>query len=92
MQHMPETCYGSKLHCYSHNEDEPDNPCYRACFECRHVFPTAEDLLREHNEIIADLNKYVVPGGDSLWVLTEPMPPETDPLQVFTCPHCVHDF
>lgn len=45
MPHSVELCYGSKLHCYWHNEDEPEAEIFRACLECRHVYQTPADLL-----------------------------------------------
>lgn len=74
--HPADACYGSRLHCWSHDIDEPDSPCYRACFECKHVFRTAAQLLAGHNEHLA------VYGCE----------PETDAGNVWTCPLCIHDF
>jgi hypothetical protein len=75
--HGPEACYGSWLHCFAHDVDEPVDDPYRVCFECHHAFPSAEVLLAEHNTVLAAAS----PGSV-----------ETDVTQVFTCPHCVHDF
>lgn len=56
---------------------EPIPPTYyRICPECWHVFVTSEELLKAHNEILAELL----------------MSPETDVEQVFICPVCTHDF
>lgn len=74
--HPVDECYGSKLHCWTCGVDEPDQPCYRACGECMHVFRSAAELLEGHNKHLA------VYG----------MEPATDPDQVFCCPHCVHDW
>ena len=40
---------GSRLHCFSCDVDETDQPCYQACLECRHVWRTAGELLAAHN-------------------------------------------
>lgn len=42
--HAIEDCYGSRLHCAWHNVDEPETDMSRACFECWHVYQTAEEL------------------------------------------------
>lgn len=89
--HPIEACYGSRLHCFSHDMDEP-LAGYRICIECRHVFATAGDLLREHNRVLAGLNEHVDPAGDPLFAITEPIPPETDVNNVFCCPFCAHDW
>lgn len=49
---------------------------YRACFECKHEFTTAAELLAAHNQ---HLSRY---GRE----------PETDPERVETCPACLHSF
>lgn len=91
-QHPVEACYGSQLHCSSHEVDEPVADPYRVCFECRHAFASAAGLLAAHNAVLANLNEEVNPDGDPLWEITEPIPAETDPAKVFCCPHCSHDF
>lgn len=87
------------LHCVWCNVDEPDNPCYRACGECLHVFATAEDLLREHNTMLRDISLHVfcTPDPDG-WMTVErgrferEIPVEADPDRVWACPLCSHDF
>lgn len=74
--HPIEACYGSRLHCWSHDIDEPDLPWYRACFECKHVYRTAAELLAEHNKVLAQYD----------------VEPETDAADIYTCPLCTHDF
>lgn len=44
MPHAIELCYGSRLHCHWHDEDETETPESRACFECNHVYQSAEEL------------------------------------------------
>lgn len=78
---MPEPAC-DKMHCYSHGEDEPQEPCYRMCGECYHVFPTAADLVRDHNE---EVRIMMDKWGGSLLVAT-------DVADIFSCPHCVHNF
>src|SRR5712671_4807396 len=84
------TCYGSRNHCYGCDADEPDEPCYRACFECRHVWRTAEDLLAAHNEHLA---VYAEPEAVQIaaafaarGVPVLPYVPEMNPQQVYSCP------
>lgn len=55
MPHPPEACYGSPLHCYICNEDEPVSG-FLVCFECNHTFVTADELLAEHNKILESLD------------------------------------
>lgn len=43
--HAIEVCYGSRLHCWTHDADEPEAGAYRACLECGHVFQTPGELL-----------------------------------------------
>jgi len=35
------------LHCYSHDVDEADDPVWRACMECWHVYRSPGELQRE---------------------------------------------
>jgi hypothetical protein len=83
--HPIEHCYGSRLHCWSHNADEPGEPpvsLYPAggfpvlCFECKHVFRSPAELLAEDNKVLAAF-------GDA---------PETDVNRVYCCPLCAHDW
>ena len=75
--HPIEECYGSKLHCWSHDVDEPDQPAYISCFECKHVYRSAEELVAEHN-------KHLDPAWNE--------PAVTDPELVHCCPLCIHDW
>lgn len=66
-----------KSWCHAHANCEPlRRSDYQYCIECGHVFRTASELLRSHNEVLREMD----------------LPRETDPKQVFCCPHCVHDF
>jgi hypothetical protein len=91
VKHPIEACYGSITHCFSHDVDEAARG-YRICFECQHTFATADDLLAEHNRVLAELNQAVNPQGDPMWEFTEPIPPETEAEYVLCCPFCIHDF
>lgn len=96
--HPPEACYGSHLHCYWHDVDEPAEMVYRVCGECKHAFVTADELLAEHNRVLAEIHEREVAmiaeayGMAELWGTPAPMTPETDVTQVFCCPFCIHDF
>jgi hypothetical protein len=73
--HPPETCYGSASHCHWHHVDEPGD-AFRVCFECRHAYLSAAELLAGHNKVLAELG----------------MSPETDEERVHCCAHCAHDW
>jgi hypothetical protein len=109
--HSPGECADPKNHCYEHNEDEyadDDHPWYLICGECYHVFRTADELLAEHNRVIAELNDDArltacathagyTPGCFYCLLRREhetagPMPPEQDVRLVHTCPFCAHDL
>jgi hypothetical protein len=78
--HQPsEACHG--IHCYWHHVDEPGEGAYRACFECGHVYQTAEDLRQAWAaEIAPDLRDHgPVPG-----------PPPAE--EIWGCPLCAHDW
>ena len=81
MPHSPEdSCW--EQHCCSHGEDEPQEPCYRACGECYHVFPTAADLVRDHNaEVQAMMARW---GGELLTAQ------HVD--EILSCPWCSHNW
>lgn len=74
--HEPtDTCWG--VHCFSHNVDEPHEPCFRYCGECYHVFPTEQALIDDDNAVWASYGQTV---------------PNRDPDDIHCCPHCTHDF
>lgn len=66
-----------RVHCYSHDVDEPDQPCFRYCYECSHVFPTEQALIDADNAV---------------WVQMGRSAPNRPSDEIFCCPHCVHDF
>jgi hypothetical protein len=82
--HGLEDCQAPGYHCYWHNVDEPAVPVSLCpaggfpvlCFECRHRYRAAAELLAEHNKVLASLG----------------MPAETDVEQVHCCPACTHDW
>jgi hypothetical protein len=69
------------------------NP-YRICYECKHVFQTAEELVAVFNatgrQSAEECNKWMAKEWDN-W---EPVQfePVDDAEQVFFCPLCMHDF
>ena len=78
--HEPsEACSGT--HCYWHHVDEPDDGAYRVCFECKHVYVTAEDLRQAwRDEVVPALREY---GREA-----EPPPAE----EIYACVFCCHDW
>lgn len=68
------------------------------CGECGHVFLSSEDLLRDHNVVLREINlsgligKYPPPGNYSVGKGFVPLKMETDVNRVYSCPHCIHDF
>lgn len=73
------------------HEVREHGPAYRVCFECGHLFPTAEALLADHAAVVERLNAELPPPPwDPAW--HAPAVAETDPERVYACPHCAHDF
>ncbi|MFJ4828452.1 hypothetical protein ACIP79_00700 [Streptomyces sp. NPDC088747] len=71
--------------CFSHGRVEPDDEnTYRVCLECSHVFQTEADLIRDHNAELAEV-RVRQPGAPVL-------PDATSGEEIWTCPHCIHDF
>jgi hypothetical protein len=65
--------------CYAHYRCEPlRDGDYRICFECFHVFRTADELIAAHRAVLEQI-------GSTL-------NPRTDPEAIFSCPECSHDF
>ena len=52
MPHAIELCYGSRLHCHWHDEDETETDESRACFECNHVYRDAGELADAFEEVM----------------------------------------
>jgi hypothetical protein len=65
------------IHCYSHDVDEADEPSFRFCYGCSHVFPTEQALIDDDNACWA---RYGDPMRNR----------SVDDINC--CPHCVHDF
>lgn len=65
------------LHCWSHGLDEPGDGAWRRCFECGHVYMTAEDLQREWTaNAPPDLPDRTAPPAE----------------EIHFCCLCLHDF
>jgi hypothetical protein len=62
--------------CYFHGEEPIPPNAYRLCLECGHVYPTAEDLLKEDTKVALEYG----------------FAPVTEPEQVTCCPLCTHDW
>ena len=75
-QHEPSGECGD-LHCYSHDLDEPDEGAWRACFECKHVYRSPEELQREWTQNAPPDLAGLAP------------PPVED---IYFCPLCMHDW
>jgi hypothetical protein len=76
--HEPSEACGD-THCYWHHVDESDEGAYRVCFECKHVYRTAEALREAFMaEVAPDLSA----------------PPLTTPAaeEIWFCPMCAHDW
>ena len=86
MPHDITLCYGSPLHCWSHDEDEADHPCFIWCFECKHVYRDEGELRREW------LDNYPEdPEGN--WGASLVKPAEAPPAEeIWFCPLCMHSF
>lgn len=84
-------------YCYFHDSYEPDNPCYRICGECFHVYPTAENLIDVYNTVGRELEQFVKRMGVPSHQCTplcggHQHVTETDAEMIFFCPYCTHDF
>jgi len=69
-------------HCFFHHVDEPDDGAYRVCFECKHVYRTAEALREAWAEVAVD-------AGVTRLALHVIAPPAEE---IYGCPYCCHDF
>jgi hypothetical protein len=75
--HMEQPGCG-ETHCHIHHLDEPGEGAYRRCFECGHVYRSAEELQREWTAgAPSDLAGRMTPPAVS---------------QIFFCPLCSHDW
>lgn len=64
--------------------EEVPETAYRVCFECGHVYPTAEDLEKAYEERVAELKKRDNEGGFLM--------PLKKADEIFFCQFCLHDF
>lgn len=86
----PPTQECGDLHCYAHDVDEPAQGEFY-CGECHHTFVTGEDLVRDHNAVVDQINA-LGPRSFGLLETHLPLSHETDPLEITVCPHCSHDL
>lgn len=70
------------LHCHMCGVDEPGDGAFRRCFECGHVYRTAESLREAWAEATAQ--GYGLPPG------TDVTAPPVE--QIYGCPLCAHDW
>lgn len=76
-----ETAACQGLHCAIHDVDEASGE--RACFECGHSWPTRADLVKDHNDMVKEMNAQFP---------HIPLPEEADPERIWSCPFCAHDL
>lgn len=73
--------------CWSHGRSEPMGAdIYRMCGECFHVFPTEAELIADHNRELAEMRKRHSDEASA------EMPDATSGEEIWSCPHCIHDF
>ena len=74
----------AKIYCWMHDTLESWFPTiYQWCFECRHVYRTAEDLENDYAEAVKEIKKHR--GFEHL--------EDTKPAdKIYFCQHCLHDF
>ena len=78
------------VHCWEHDVDEIQTPTsYKRCFECKHVYQTAQDLIDAYNQVVAEMN---ADGARRYGAEHEPRPPRTSAEDIYFCQHCMHDF
>lgn len=69
----------SFCHIHEKQEELASEP-YQVCFECGHVYNTAEELVAAYNEAVR-----VNFGADN-------PPPPREAHEIFFCQECLHDF
>jgi hypothetical protein len=92
---------GTVSHCFIHHEDEPipAGGAYIVCFECKHVYPTDQDLVaayqREYTRLDIDNDPWPgSPWWDRLltrWLERRRVRRITAD-QIAFCQECIHDF
>jgi hypothetical protein len=79
--------------CWVHYVHEPvPADVYRICFECKHVYPTAQSLVDAWNREVERINcERPIEDFDGP---AEPIPRLTvDQVdRIFFCQECIHDF
>lgn len=72
--------------CYSCWRAEPIPPsgAYVTCFECGHVYETANDLLIAYNDMVEGLNSVMSSIGPINWA--------ENAEGILLCPLCMHDL
>lgn len=80
-------------YCYVCGQYEDSLRAFRVCFECNHVYKTAQDLLDAHNKILDEVNSEELHfWGSEKPVKRKPIPHVTNVEEVYSCPLCIHDF
>lgn len=73
--------------CWSHGRSEPmDADSYRACGECSHVFQTEAELIADHNRELAEMRERHSDEANA------EIRDVTSGEEIWSCPHCIHDF
>ena len=73
--------------CWSHNVYEVlKQGAYQVCFECKHVYMTAEDLEKAYTRVVREMNLDCARTGEA------PIPEHKPASEIYFCQECVHDF
>lgn len=83
-------------YCWICHRYEDSLHAYKVCFECGHVYRSEQDLVDEHNKVLAEMDETVdvfsgygdEPVRTDRYVRTPVELGET----IWTCPMCCHDF
>lgn len=63
---------------------------YRICFECSHVYSTAQELVDRYNEMQARVHAWERNDNENDSLTGYPI--ATDAEKIFFCQYCIHDF
>lgn len=75
------------IYCHIHDCFEVMRPdAYQVCFECKHVYNTAEDLEEAYTRVVSEMNRNAEAWGNSILPVHRPAD------QIFFCQECIHDF
>ena len=89
--HRSQAC--GMAHCHVHNLDEHIGVAYFIiCFECNHVYKTADELLDTFNAIGRQSYQECVANEWRGWGDCLPFEDVVDPNAIHFCPLCQHDF